>query len=343
MEKRNLGKTGLKVSKIGFGVLPLQRTEIDEAVRILKRAYEAGIDFYDTARAYTDSEIKIGAALADVRSDIIIASKVTGAADGRQVTEYIENSLRQLKTDYVDIMQFHNTGFVPRPDGEDGMYEAMLKAKEQGKIRFIGFTNHKISLAKEALLSGLYSTVQYPFSYLSSKEELNLLTLAEREQVGMLAMKPLGGGLLNNAAAVYYFFEQHKNLLPLYGIQHMKELEEFLELEKNPPDVEKARSKIERDRQEMEKEFCRGCGYCLPCPAGIRLEMVCRMSLLLKRASLSEFLTREWYDEMQKTKDCIECGQCQPRCPYDFKPQTRLAQQYEDFMEMYEKYYTDSR
>lgn len=336
METILLGKTGIHASKIGFGVLPLQRRDMAEAVRILQKAYDSGVNFYDTARFYTDSEEKIGNALSAVRGNIFIASKVSGAKTGEDVTDFIENSLKNLQTDYIDIMQFHNPDFVPRPDGEDGMYNAMQKARELGKIRFIGFTNHKITLIDEALQSGLYDTLQYPISYISTEAELELISRCEKSNIGLLAMKPLGGGLLNNAAAVFHFFEQHKNgLLPIYGIQHMHELEEFLSYEKNPPDATGMEEIIARDRAELQDNFCRGCGYCMPCPEDICLNMVCRMYHLLNRAPVQEFTTQYWYDEMQKTLNCRQCGLCNPRCPYDIKPQTRLKGEYDYFMKVY--------
>ncbi len=340
METILLGRTGIRASKIGFGALPLQRRDMAEAVRILQKAYDSGINFYDTARFYTDSEEKIGEGLSAVRGNIFIASKVSGAQTGQNVTDYIENSLKNLRTDHIDIMQFHNPDFVPLPGGQNGMYDAMLKAREQGKIRFIGFTNHKLTLIDEALKSGLYDTLQYPISYISTDDEMELISRCEKSNVGLLAMKPLGGGLLSNAAAVFHFYEQHKNgLLPLYGVQHMHELEEFLSFEKNPPEAAHMDDIIARDRAELKDNFCRGCGYCMPCPEGITLNMVCRMYHLLNRAPVSEYVTQHWYDEMQKTLDCRQCGACNPRCPYDFNPQTRLKQEYEYFMKVYNEFH----
>jgi len=341
VEKYRLGKTGIEATQISFGVLPIQRASMDEAVRILKRAYDAGINFYDTARAYTDSEEKMGAAFEGFRKNIFIASKVSGAMKGDQVTSLIDESLDTLRTDYIDIMQFHNTPFVPRPGGEDGMYDAMLKARQQGKIRFIGFTNHKLHLAVEAIDSGLFDTMQYPISYLSSAEELKLIDMCSDKDMGMIAMKPLAGGLLNKASAVYYFFSQYTGkCLPIYGIQKMQELEEFLGFLKNPPDENEAKSVIEKDKLELQDNFCRGCGYCLPCSAGIDLPMVCRMYHMIRRASKEVFFGQHWYDEMQKIKDCTECGMCNPRCPYDIGPQHRLKAQYDDYMQAYAQYHS---
>lgn len=339
MEKYRLGKTGLNVTKISFGALPIQRQSLAESVRIFHRAYDAGINFYDTARVYTDSEEKMGAAFKDIRKNIIIASKVSGAQNGREVTALIEESLRDLQTDYIDLMQFHNTPFAPAPGSEDGMYDAMSAAKQQGKIRHIGLTNHSLRCATEAIASGLYETIQFPLCHISTPEELQVIDLCNDADIGVLAMKPLAGGLLNNAAAVYHFFEKYAGkCIPLYGIQAMSELEEFLGFLDDPPDAEAAEKVIYKDRLELQDDFCRGCGYCLPCAAGIDLPMAARMYHMIRRSSMKTFFNDYWYAEMQKINECMECGACNPRCPYHLDPQHRLKEQYKDYMECYARY-----
>lgn len=340
MEYIDLGNTGIRVSKIGFGALPIQRASAEESVRILQKAYDEGINFFDTARVYTDSEEKIGKALSGVRNKIIIASKPSFPQDGAEAMEKLETSLSLLKTDYVDIIQFHNPPFVPRPGGEDGLYDTMLRAKEQGKVRKIGFTNHKLHLAKEAVESGLYETLQFPLSYLSSDEELELVTQCKEHGMGFLAMKPLAGGLLNNAAPIYWFFDRIKGkCLPLYGIQHMHELEEFLGFLENPPQEEEALAIIQKDRTELTGEFCRGCGYCLPCLAGIDLPMVSRAYFFLIRAREEDYVGEDWLEKMEQTKECIGCGACNSRCPYGIDPQNRLPEQYKKYMEIYRRHH----
>ena len=169
MDKVRLGKTDLWVTKTAFGVLPLQRTPVDEAVKILRKAYDAGINYYDTANAYTDSEKKIGLALSDVRHNIVISTK-SGAHDKKTVTAHIENSLRMLKTDYIDIFQFHNPAELPDPEDENGAFAAALEAKKKGYIRHIGITNHRLAVAIAAVKSGNFETMQFPFSYISDEK-----------------------------------------------------------------------------------------------------------------------------------------------------------------------------
>ena len=173
-----LGRTGITVNRNGFGALPVQRASVDEAVKILRKAYDNGINFFDTARAYSDSEMKLGLALSDVRENIIIATK-TMAKNVEDFWKQLDTSLSLLKTDYIDIYQFHNPGFCPKPGDGTGLYEAMLEAKAQGKIKHIGITNHGLAVAKEAVESGLYDTLQFPFSYLAGEKELELVNLCK--------------------------------------------------------------------------------------------------------------------------------------------------------------------
>lgn len=205
MERVVLGKTGLKVNKNGFGALPIQRISKEDAVVLLQKAFQNGINYFDTARAYSDSEEKMGAALHEVRDQIIISTK-TAAQNGEDFWKDLEMSLEKLQTDYIDLYQFHNPSFCPKPGDGSGLYEAALEAKEQGKIRHIGITNHRIAVAKEAVLSGLYETLQFPFSYLASEEEVELVELCRQKEVGFIAMKGLAGGLIHNSASAYVYY-----------------------------------------------------------------------------------------------------------------------------------------
>jgi len=203
-----LGSTQITVNKNGFGALPIQRISKEEAKKLLIKAYKAGITFFDTARFYTDSEEKIGYALSDVRDKIYIATK-TAAQNAEAFWKDLEVSLRNLKTDYIDIYQFHNPSFCPKPDDKTGLYEAMLKAKAQGKIRHIGITNHRLSVAFEAVESGLYETLQFPFSYLANKKEQELVAACKEKNMGFIAMKALSGGLITNSKAAYAYLADY--------------------------------------------------------------------------------------------------------------------------------------
>ena len=329
MEKVILGRTGICVQKNGFGALPVQRVSLNEAKIILRKAYENGIQFFDSARAYSDSEEKIGLALSDVRENIYISTK-TMATTVQAFWEDLETSLKMLKTDYIDIYQFHNPSFCPKPGDGTGLYEAMLEAKNQGKIHYIGLTNHGWKVAKEAIESDLYDTLQFPFSYLASEKEEELVRLCEEHNVGFICMKALSGGLITRSDIAYAYLLQYKNALPIWGIQKESELDEFISYQKQAPvltkDIEEI---IQHDRKELAGQFCRGCGYCMPCPQGIIINQCARMSLMLRRAPAENWLLEKWQAEMNKIKDCIHCGKCMTHCPYGLNTPELLQKNYE--------------
>ncbi|MHB1484970.1 MAG: aldo/keto reductase [Saccharofermentanales bacterium] len=331
MTQVTLGATGITVNKNGFGALPIQRIGRQEAGLLLRKAYDNGMDFYDTARFYTDSEEKIGYALSDIRNKIIIATK-TMTPDAKGFWEQLNTSLKMLKTDYLDIYQFHNPGFCPKPEDGTGLYEAMLEAKEKGMIRHIGITNHRIKVALEAAESGLYETIQFPFNYLATDEEIALVKKCKDRAVGFIAMKALSGGLITDSATAYAYLAQYDNVLPIWGIQREKELDEFISYMMNPPILdEKISGIIERDRKELSGEFCRGCGYCLPCPSGIEIPVAARMSLLLKRAPTAVYLSDEWKAKMEKVDECTHCDHCKNNCPYGLDTPELLARNRADY------------
>ena len=324
-----LGKTNLEVNKNGFGALPIQRCTMQEAVEILKKAYENGIDFYDTAHFYTDSEEKMGNAFEDIpREKIYLASK-TGAETPEEFWSDLETSLKRLNTDYLDLYQFHNISFVPKK--EDELFKAMLDAKENGMIRHIGITTHKITFAHEAIESGLYETLQYPFSYLSGEEEIELVKKCEKLDVGFIAMKAMGGGLITNSKASFAFLNQFDNVLPIWGIQKISELDEFLSYDSTTVLDDELKTAIENDKKELGEDFCRGCGYCMPCPEGIKINMCARMSLWVRRFPTEPHLTEEWQKTMAETENCIECHACTDNCPYELDIPRLLKENYEDY------------
>lgn len=331
MDKIRLGRTGLEVTACSFGALPVQRCSTEEGARLLRAAYEYGINFFDTANAYSDSEEKIGLALSDVRDKVIIATK-SGASTKQGMLEHLDLSLRRMKTDYIDIYQLHNPAVLPDPNDPDGLYAGLLEAKKSGKIRFIGMTNHRLELARTAALSGLYDTVQYPFSLLASAEEIELAQLCAQQDVGFIAMKGLAGGLITNIPAAVSFIKQYPNVVPIWGIQRQSELEQFIELEKQPPVFDAAmRASVEEHRAALSGSFCHGCGYCLPCPAGIEIPTAARMSLLLRRSPSAQWLTGQWAQNMERIADCIHCGACMSRCPYGLNTPELLAENLADY------------
>ena len=326
-----LGTTGITVNKNGFGALPIQRISQEDAVHLARKAYKAGIRFFDTARAYTDSEVKLGEAFEGIRSEVYIATK-TAAQNAEDFWEDLHTSLRNLRTEYIDLYQFHNPAFCPKPGDGSGLYEAALEAKEKGMIRHIGLTNHRLTVAKEAIESGLYETLQFPFSYISGEQELELVELCRAKNVGFIAMKGLSGGLITNSAAAYAFEAQYDNVLPIWGVQRETELDEFLSYIDAPPRMnEELRAVIKKDRAELRGEFCRGCGYCMPCPVGIEINSCARMSLLLRRSPAAAYLSPEGQAKMKKIENCLHCNQCKAKCPYGLDTPALLARNYEDY------------
>lgn len=316
MQKITLGSTGIVTSKNGFGALPIQRVDFEYAGILLKKALDNGINFIDTARFYTDSEEKIGYTHGDVRDQIFLATK-TMAQNGDKLKEELNISLDLLKTDYIDVYQFHNPKFCPLPGDGTGLYEAALEAKGKGQIRHIGITNHRIAVAVEAAESGLYETIQFPFSYLATKEEEALVKLCAQRNIGFIAMKAMAGGLASSSAAAYAFLAQYDNVLPIWGVQREEELDEFISYAEDPPVLDESLTAIiEADREELSSEFCRSCGYCLPCPVDIDIPNAARMSLMLRRAPLSVYLNEEWQAKMKQVEECIECNHCKEHCPY---------------------------
>ena len=324
-----LGKTNLEVNKNGFGALPIQRCTMAESVEILQKAYENGINFFDTAHFYTDSEEKMGNAFEDIpRESIYIASK-TAAETPEDFWSDLETSLKSLKTDYLDLYQFHNISFTPKKDDE--LFKAMLEAKEKGLVRHIGITTHKITHAYEAIESGLYETLQYPFSYLSGDEEIKLVEKCSELDVGFIAMKAMGGGLIKNSKASYAFLNQFDNVLPIWGIQKLEELDEFLSYDENTVLDDKLNADIENDKKELGDNFCRGCGYCMPCPEEINISLCSRMSLWIRRFPTEPNLDEKTQEIMRKTLNCVECYECVDKCPYELNIPELLKENYEDY------------
>lgn len=337
MKKITLGSTNITTIQNAFGALPLQRADMPTAVKILQKAYNNGITFYDTARAYSDSEEKLGNALTgnpETRKNIFIATK-TMAQDTEQMKIQLETSLKTLRTDYIDIYQFHCAARCIKPGDGSGMYELMEDFKRQGMIRHIGLTAHKIGVAEECIESGLYETLQFPFSYLSSERELALAKKCQAHNMGFIAMKALAGGMITDSRAACAFIGQYDNVLPIWGIQKETELDEWLSyIDDTPTMTEELQNEIDSDKAQLGGNFCRGCGYCMPCPVGIQINNCARMSLMLRRAPSENWLSETWQNNMKQIENCLNCGQCKKKCPYELDTPKLLKENYEDYVKV---------
>ena len=326
-----LGKTGIEAPQNGFGALPIQRVTKAEAVKLLRTAREGGMTYFDTARAYSDSEEKLGAAFEGMRDDLFIATK-THSTTPEGFWKDLETSLKNLRTDHIDLYQFHCVNQCWEPGDGSGMYECMVEAKKQGKILHIGVTAHKLQVAFDCVASGLYETMQFPFSYLSSEKEQALVQKCREAGMGFIAMKGLAGGLITDSRAAMAFMSQYDNVMPIWGVQREKELAEWLSYMKDTPEMTpEIEAFIHREREALAGDFCRGCGYCMPCPAGIMINQCARMSLLLRRAPSKAWLTPEMQAEMKKIEGCLNCRQCAKKCPYELDTPALLRKNYEDY------------
>ena len=319
MKKIRLGKTDLKVSEIGFGGIPIIPLSNDEAVSVVRQCFELGINFFDTANAYKDSEEKLGAALAPVRDDVIIASK-TGEKNAADAAKHIDLSLQRLQTDRIDIYQLHdvsNEDALQQVLGPGGAYEALDKARDRGKIRFVGISSHSIPVAVKALETDLFETLQFPFNFIENDPVDELFPLARRKDVGLIGMKPLGGGVLERADLCFGFLQQHPYIVPIPGIQSTAEAREILDLYKTPVVLEKSHfTAMDKIKNTVGEKFCHRCEYCLPCEQGVQIPSVLIFEGFAKRFS-SNVAAEIMEDAMAGVENCIECGHCEEKCPYN--------------------------
>ena len=339
----------LDTPKLGFGCMRLPLTDpkdqksidIEHLKKMVDAFIEAGGTYFDTAYVYHEGESEVAMRKALVerypRDSFTIATKCLAWAQptAEDAKACLDTSLKRLGTDYIDIYQFHNPAFCPRPGGADGLYDAALEARSQGKIRHISITNHRLAVAHEAIDSGLYDTLQFPFSYLSGPQELELVEKCRAADMGFIAMKGLAGGLIRDGLTAAAFMEEHPTVLPIWGVQRQSELDQFLScVQTSPTMTEKRQAVICRDRDELAGDFCRGCGYCMPCPAGIEINNCARMSLMLRRAPAVRWLTPEWQEKMEKIQNCLHCGACKAKCPYGLDTPRLLEENYRDYQQV---------
>ncbi|MGD9076101.1 MAG: aldo/keto reductase [Desulfobacteraceae bacterium] len=318
MRKKRLGRTDLMVSELGLGGIPLTRPDLDGAVRLVKHCFDQGVTFFDTAYLYGDSEPKMGTALQDVRDQVVLATK-TLVRDGTGAAYQIEKSLERLKTDYIDLYQIHNISNQEALDSvlaPGGAYEALVQFMGEGNIRHIGFSSHNVDMAVKACRTGKFATVQIPFNFIEHDPAEKLFHVARDQDMGIIAMKPLGGGLLDRTDLCFGFLQQYDDVIPIPGVESEREFDENLEFYRAPRALsQQDQAEIEKIRSELGSKFCHRCEYCHPCPEGIEIYRVLLFEAQVKRfpPQMAINISR---DPMKKAEECAQCGECEEKCPY---------------------------
>jgi predicted aldo/keto reductase-like oxidoreductase len=322
MQTIRLGKTGLEPSRVGFGGIPIQRLTEGEAVTVVRRCLDLGVTFFDTAHGYTTSEERIGHALAVMagRRDRYILATKTPARDRAAAQRHLALSLSRLKTDYVDLWQFHNVSSFEAYEqvlGPGGAMEAARKAQEEGAVRHIGITSHSMDVALRAVVSGMFETLQFPFNFVTNEAAERLLPLAQANDVGFIAMKPFAGGLLGNAKLAIKYLLQFDSVLPDPGIEIVEEIEEIVEIVRGSWALTpEERVEMERVRAEVGTRFCRRCGYCEPCPQGVHISTIMNLRSFWRRFPPEGFTTGWIAEAVTSAELCINCRECEEKCPY---------------------------
>lgn len=295
------------------------RLSTKEAVDVVRKVLDMGVNFIDTATGYGDSEEKIGKALKErKREGIVIASK-SGASDKKMFLEHVNLSLKRLKTDYIDIYQLHGVNSEEKMREvmeRKGAYEGLEQAIKQGKVRYPGFSSHHMPEAKKLMLTKKFDVVQIPFNFVDTDPKKEIIPLARKMNLGFIAMKPLGGGLLEDATLCFRYLAQFPRIVPDPGIEKVEEMEEIIRVIENPrPLGPEEKETIERIREELGKEYCHRCDYCQPCSQDIPIGSVLIVKSLIKRMTFQSLF--EWIDPaIEKARNCTECEECLERCPY---------------------------
>lgn len=327
----SLGQTAMDVSEVGFGGIPIIRLGKDAAVAVLQRAFEQGINFYDTANAYADSEKKIGLALGGVRDKVVLATKTT-KRDARGLDEHLANSLRMLQTDTIDLYQLHQVSKEQdweQITGPRGALEAAQKAKQDGRIRYIGVTSHSLPMAIKMVKTGLFATIQFPFNFIEDAAQHELHAEARRRGVGILAMKPFAGGVIDNAAVAFNFLRNHPDVLPIPGFDAVEQVDEIVDLYRQPNvTTEDDVAKMDRYRAELGKQFCRRCEYCQPCEQGVGITMAMGYPVVVARMG-PKVAASFCGPSMESVQNCTGCGECVTRCPYELPIPEMLKAHYD--------------
>jgi predicted aldo/keto reductase-like oxidoreductase len=341
MENIRLGRTNMLVSRLGFGGIPIQRLSEADAVAVVQKCLELGITFIDTANGYSTSEERIGKAVQGRREGLYIATK-TMARTPEEIEKHLHLSLQRLGTAYIDLYQFHGVndfGTLKQVLASDGPFPAVQAAQRAGQVRHIGITSHQIDVAKEAVKSDRFETIMFPFNFITDEAAIELLPLARQHDVGFIAMKPLAGGMLGKVTLAFKYLFQFPDVLSIPGIEKESEIEEIVRLLEGPLQLTGADNReMQQLKTELGTKFCRRCDYCQPCTAGIKISLVLTSDTLFKRLPREGVLKGPFAAPLQKAADCIGCGECETRCPFQLPIREIMAQRFKFFQEEQSKY-----
>ena len=322
MEKIRLGKTELMVSRVALGGIPLMRVPRAEAAALVRESIDLGINFIDTANAYADSEEKIGEAIKGMKRDELVIASKSLAGDKETFNAHLDLSLERLGLEYIDIYHVHNVSSEKQFDavfGPGGAFEALQEAVEAGKVRFPAVSSHSLPLAARIMKSGKFDVAQIPFNFIDNEAEKVIIPLAKELDMGFIAMKPMGGGLLNDAGLSFRYLMQYGDIVPDPGIEKVEEIREIVGIvKKAAPFSEQDRKEVERLRIEFGASWCHRCDYCDPCPQGIPISKVLPIKSMEKRFT-PEFARSMFGPGVEKAKTCADCGVCTSRCPYNLE------------------------
>ncbi len=336
MEKIKLGKTGMMVTRLGFGGIPIQRLTEAEAVKVVQRCLDLGINYLDTANGYTTSEERIGKAIKGRRHDVHIATK-TFPGDAEMLEKNLELSLKRLGTDYIDLYQFHSVNDMNTLnrilDPENGLYKVFEKAKKAGKIRHIGITSHQMDAAKAEVKTGKFETMMFPFNFITNEPAKELLPLCREQDMGFIAMKPLAGGMLDNATLCFKYLLQFPDVVAIPGIEKIHEIEEIAAIYAGNHKITPAeRQEMKRIKDEVGTRFCRRCEYCQPCAQEIPISLIMTFPSFVKRLPPDWYLKGGFVSEaMEKAASCTECGECEEKCPFNLPIREMIKESYSLF------------
>ena len=320
MRRIELGKTGLMVSEVGFGGIPIQRLSEEEAVAVVRRCLDLGVTFIDTAHGYTTSEERVGKAIVGRREGLVLATKSHGL-EAETFQEEMGQSFQRLGVEHIDIFQFHGVSSEANFEkviAPGGPLDAARETKAAGRIGHIGVTSHNLDVALKLADCGHFEALMFPFNFIMREPADELIPLCREKGVGFIAMKPMGGGILEDAGPAFRYLRQIPGIVPLVGIQSFAEIEEIVRITEGPAALTEGEwAEIERLREELGTRFCRSCDYCQPCTQGIRISTMMRLKSFARRFS-TERLFGDWGQEIvAQAETCADCGDCESRCPYE--------------------------